>query len=748
MSTKPQGEPSAQPAPHSSAPPHAVSKALSPPPPLLHACPQDPGTGSSTDKGTAACGALAALSPHTLLSPSALLLADGLDGAATSSLVAALVAPPTVPPADAATPAGVAATAAAASAGVSAFADLDSMKLLRMDARVLRGADGVLRVFSTNLRLGRLLGQGGNRGSVVHVATMRGDPSNAATPTTATVCHTPTMKLPLDRTAPSAPGGGYGGDGSEPRPTPPHHPATPAATRTLPSNSRSVEALSEERRHPSLGASFSKTPDRSAADRAAASYSPLIIAAGIDPPTPMGSPPPGLDLGGGGAGGAGGDSSSTGGGGLPFSRFAYKEYAQGTHMTKEEHLFSTSAYQLLLDNTPVTGRKRLVRHLVVPEAVVRDAGNGRDIGILMPIFSCSLHSALRHAAAVGIAVRPPTMPASASAPDLSSTEEESDEEPSAEDAEDDATSAFRNRRAFPPLTSCAVISGIVFQTLLGLQTLHTLPVAPVAALIENSSFASSSGDVSGLGGGGSGITTPTTPSHPAATAFPEGFSHNDLNLRNVLLDRATGRVAICDFELVHRLVPQRTRFRRSPPFVYTPPFGLYSRESDIWCLGLLVLELFTGIQPLLNQTITEDDFGNGPLRAPHSLPDYEGIPVIDWEANVAAHVQRLLGDAKRKTDTHKRQLSGSTNHSSSDSVLDSKGSAEGDAASSGDADDVDGRFGLLLRFCGRCLVNREGAQQPSCAELLTDPLFRVVQFDEAAAERIVAQWANGELPDA
>ena len=446
-------------------------------------------------------------------------------------------------------------------------AGADSMRFLRMDSRVVRGDDGLPRVLSSNLRLGRLLGQGGDRGSVVFVATMQ---------------------------------------------------------------------CSSE--HDPLSPSFDAVP---------APASPMTPLHSSDRPSS--------------------DQLHT---------FAFKQYALGSQMTTDEHLFSTSAYELLLLDG--AGGKRHVRHLVVPEAVVRDA-NQRDIGILMPIFSCSLHSALRDRQAI-----------CPSASELA--------------GDDERESALRYRRSFAPLSSRAVIAAITFQILLGLRALHSLSFGVQLRREKSDERVKAEAAVA---------------SAERKPEFVEGFTHNDLNLRNVLLDRSNGRVAICDFELAHRIPTQSGNFRRIPPVVYIPPFGLCSRASDVWCLGLLVLEMITGIQPLLNENVTENDFAEGPLRLPYHKA-WEGVTVIDWEANVFDHVRRLSGS----------EISLNVSESASSS----SGAKANDVADSEDA--------VLLAFCGRCLSNREGAVLPSCDKLLSDPLFAAVSYDEVVAERLVMEWAS------
>ncbi|CUG76028.1 unnamed protein product [Bodo saltans] len=72
-----------------------------------------------------------------------------------------------------------------------------------------------------------------------------------------------------------------------------------------------------------------------------------------------------------------------------------------------------------------------------------------------------------------------------------------------------------------------------------------------------------------------------------------------------------------------------------------PPQGLGLASSDVWGVGLLAVDMLTGIVPFINEVVAKDDFGDGPLLL--SQEDAGGCSVIDWDSNMAEHVHQCRG---------------------------------------------------------------------------------------------------------
>eukprot|EP00758_Cryptobia_borreli_P006969 Tbor_TRINITY_DN5228_c0_g1::TRINITY_DN5228_c0_g1_i1::g.16873::m.16873 len=115
------------------------------------------------------------------------------------------------------------------------------------------------------------------------------------------------------------------------------------------------------------------------------------------------------------------------------------------------------------------------------------------------------------------------------------------------------------------------------------------------------------------------------------------FSHNDLRLPNILIWK-TNHVRICDFEF-SRPVSQPSYDLESH---YRTPEGTV---DDIWCFGLLAIEMMTGLSPFISPNIA-DDFA----------PDYLALADLGWEGNLRAAVAERIA-AYHWCMAHQRQSS-------------------------------------------------------------------------------------------
>ncbi|RNF11516.1 putative protein kinase [Trypanosoma rangeli] len=296
---------------------------------------------------------------------------------------------------------------------------------------------------------------------------------------------------------------------------------------------------------------------------------------------------------------------------------------------------------------------RQVPYLVLPLAIVTIGGVDR--GILMPKHEYSLKQFL-------LASRPVV-------------EFFGDGEGGADCDSDKrfAKSSLLSHRVFEPIRDCRVVTAIAFQLVVAISLLsEELP-------------------------------------HVKDGIMCRGFTHNDIHLENILLDGDSGCAALCDFELVGHIskdgeeIPPPT-LHRLPPYCRQSPHGLFSPAADTWALGLVVLSLLTGVDPLFDDAKLMDDFGDGPLLQSYTESD-GAVPVLDWEGNIKAHVEGLL-------------LSD-----------DPTGQRLADA-------------GPLLKLCAKCLVNRIGASPSGAVELLRQPLFSSHINSPQEAEFILKVWAE------
>lgn len=350
---------------------------------------------------------------------------------------------------------------------------------------------------------------------------------------------------------------------------------------------------------------------------------------------------------------------------------AYKKYPRS--ISANELLFVYTVYQqrglrssIVATNSPnvscmsgftisqdplVEARRFAARHLVLPAAVVSCGDAVR--GLLMPRYDCSLTEHLcartRRPVAAGCKRHLDDIP-------LSPYE------------------SFLTTQRYAPIESVTVVTAIAFQIL------------EAIALLNH-----------GM-------------QHNSEGRRCSGFTHNDIHLDNILLS-VSGRVALCDFELVEHIPPPTKSIithSRLPPYSRQSPHGLFTPLSDTWAFGLLILNLLSGVAPLFSSEKLMNDFGNGPLLLQYnSVKRDASVPVVDWESNIKQHADILL----RHADPSGKLLE----------------EARG-----------------LLRVCSKCLVNRSGASPFTALRLLEDDIFAFFRIHPNAAEDVVRNWWKGE----
>lgn len=316
-------------------------------------------------------------------------------------------------------------------------------------------------------------------------------------------------------------------------------------------------------------------------------------------------------------------------------------------------------------------------HLILPEAIVLH--QKRERGLLMPLFDISLKQFLAEravgAGAAGLQQQrlPQQQQLQRGAARAAVNTNNNDDD---DDDGDDDLHVFCSKVAFPPIQSTEATTAILYQLL-----------QAVALLNENLPH-----------------------SVEAYGAVCSGYTHNDIHLDNIMLMKATGLVALCDFELVGHN-PCRPivsagqveeQHKRLPPFCRTPPAGICTPNSDTWALGLIAVNLLTGIDPLFNNAAVVNDFGSGPLLMAYNDPQRgKGISVLDWQANIESHVTATL------------RLNGATITPAVKSILD---------------------------FCGKCLVNAEDREPLLASDLLNLDLFEPFRNEPGLAEDLVREW--------
>ncbi|KAG8342563.1 putative Phosphotransferase enzyme family Choline ethanolamine kinase [Trypanosoma vivax] len=318
----------------------------------------------------------------------------------------------------------------------------------------------------------------------------------------------------------------------------------------------------------------------------------------------------------------------------------------------------------LRDCTGEYGHFELLSHLTAPVAFVMFDGEER--GILMKRHDCSLKQLLYSAD-------------STSTPRQNGTLIEMDNSSDDEEKKVPET-ALRFEKDFAPVQSCEVVAAILFQLVLAVSSLNEfIP-------------------------------------HHWEGILCKGFIHNDIHLGNLLIHKQSGRIVLCDFELVSPnasakdVYLQPPRIERLPPQCRQSPYGLFCSMSDTWAIGLVGLSLLTGIDPLFDGEVLFNDFGTGPLLRRFSESE-ETVPVLDWETNIQDHVRRLL----QRDDATGRRLQ---------------------------------ELRVVLDFCGKCLSNRRCVTLYKPVDLLFHPLFHSFMDSPQSAMDIVQAWAkvsNGQM---
>jgi serine/threonine protein kinase len=244
------------------------------------------------------------------------------------------------------------------------------------------------------------------------------------------------------------------------------------------------------------------------------------------------------------------------------------------------------------------------------------------VGIVMPLYDCSLHRLLV-APSVDVACQaagnlPPT-PASPSWKAFDSSDGQPfDEVSTSSDEEGVPLTAFHATARQRRVHSLVVIAALLHPVVRGLACLHgSLPHALGSAAA------------------------------PQTTRTYKGFAHQDLRADNILVSRS-GEVVLCDFELIGHFTAGNGALQQTPadppasspslsttaldaldyndfivgasrvgtrllPPCFHPPEGPNQLRGDSWLVGLLAMELFTGVTPLIRSDVAFDDFGDGPL---------------------------------------------------------------------------------------------------------------------------------------
>ena len=125
-----------------------------------------------------------------------------------------------------------------------------------------------------------------------------------------------------------------------------------------------------------------------------------------------------------------------------------------------------------------------------------------------------------------------------------------------------------------------------------------------------------------------------------------GICHRDIKTQNILIDKETNKLEICDFGSAKKLIPGKTstayicsRYYRAPELI----FGAteYTNQIDVWSAGCVIAELILGrplfpgesssdqlveIIKVLGTPTKEDIISMNPQYKEHKFPDIKPTP--------------------------------------------------------------------------------------------------------------------------
>lgn len=400
------------------------------------------------------------------------------------------------------------------------------------------------------------------------------------------------------------------------------------------------------------------------------------------------------------------------------------------------------------------------------------------LGIIMPTYDCSLQRLLT-AASVESACRPQSTPVVPSSPGSRGSWESLDGcgssmddahrggggmlDESSSDS-DDARSPLHTTARQRQVKSLVVIAAVLEQVVRGLACLHTALAhtrcpssgatsakSPLSASQHQRGSSLPDDAPNGLAATEAGVICSRCQEDECRPQC-NGFAHQDVRSDNILVARS-GQVVLCDFELVahfdeaHETLHQsvcdgsltdaetptsqwsRSCFetsarRRLLPPAYHAPEGPYSPKGDSWLVGLLALELFTGVAPLVRASVAQDDFGDGPTLTvdPHS-----GIGWPFIRRHVDTKIRPFPSTEAATTGRAAGYMDPFIAHYCADNGLDAFETLHRVSAAFED-------------FCSRCLANSP-RDRWTPAELLEHKLFEEIRtMTNSKPQLVVRRW--------